>query len=327
MVSSIENAKGKHAQRVAEQDLRIYDSGIRMADDLVASVVQELKDSGLWDNTIIILFSDHGEELWDTDLPYKWWGPNHGFHVYGDGHTNVAFSIRFPDKKYAGTIIDDPVRLIDIAPTVADLLGIEWPHAIDGKSVMPIVTGAEKDEQRVVYMETGLSEPRYWVPGHKKYPFKKVSKRYKLDANADRVHIRTEFLPHLIAAKDRALQVGKWKIIWHSLKEGIRVDLYDRENDPINRYDLAEQYPEKVVELGRLLIPFLETDGISPPPVEEWVQRSKAAKRKDERLQARMLNYAVENSAKTAGEQGVQTTTETKAVGAENQILDHINAE
>jgi arylsulfatase A-like enzyme len=288
MVSAVTNAKGKHAKRVAEQDLRIYDSGILMADDLVGDIVAELKSSGLWDNTIIILFSDHGEEIWDTDLPYKWWGPNHGFHMYGDGHTNVAFSIRFPDGKHAGQVVDDPIRLIDLAPTVADLLGLSWPNPVDGKSVMPLANGEKEDGPRTVYMETGLSEPRYWVPGHKRYPFKKVSKRYKLDPEMDRVHIRTKFLPQLVAAKDRALQVGQWKLIWHSLKKGIRVDLYDRETDPLSRIDLAEYHPEKVEELGRLLLPFLTVDGVTPPPVEEWVVKSRAAKKKDKRLKKRM---------------------------------------
>ena len=269
--------KRQKSQEGRRTDLRIYDAGIRMADDLVKETVDELKRSGLWDNTIVILFSDHGEELWDTDLPYKWWGPNHGFHMYGDGHTNVAFSIRFPDGKHAGTVVDDPVRLIALAPTVAELLGITWPNETNGKSVMPIVWGEEKEDPRLVYMETGLSESRYWVPGHKKYPFKSVSKRYKLDPESDQVHIRTKFLPHLIAGKDRAVQVGKWKLIWHSLKKGIRVDLYDRETDPINRYDMAELHPEKVEELGALMLPFLEGDGIKPPPLNEWVEQSREA--------------------------------------------------
>ena len=288
VVNEVDNAKGKRAKRIAEQDLKIYDSGIRMADDLVGEVVDELKASGLWDNTILILFSDHGEEIWAPDLPYKWWGPNHGFHVYGEGHTNIAFSIRFPDGKHAGTVVDDPVRLIDLAPTIADLLGIEWPNPVDGETVMPLVRGEDEGAPRPVYMETGLSEPRYWVHGHKRYPFKRVSKRYKLDPESDQVHIRTKFLPHLIAAKDRAMQIGKWKLIWHSLKQGIRVDLYDRESDPYNRIDRAEDHPDIVEELGRALTPFLAIDGISPPPVEEWVERSRPAKRKDTRFRKRM---------------------------------------
>jgi hypothetical protein len=102
------------------------------------------------------------------------------------------------------------------------------------------------------------------------------------------VHIRTEFLPHLIANKDRAMQIGRWKLIWHSVKDGIRVDLYDRITDPNNRIDRAEDHPELVAELGTALLPFLAVDGIEPPPVETWVQKSRRNKRSDKRFVSRM---------------------------------------
>jgi len=293
MINNIESAKGERAKRVAEQDLKIYDSGILMADDLVGGVMAELEESGLIDNTVVVLFSDHGEELWDTDLPYKWRGPNHGFHMYGDGHSNVVFAVRFPDGKHAGKQVSDPIRLIDFAPTIAELFDLEWPTPMNGEDILPLVDASnaseEETEDRLVYMETGLSEPRYWVAGHKTYPFKKVSKRYNIDFERDQVHIRPKFLPHLIAGKDRAVQRGKWKIIWHAVKKGIRVDLYDREQDVLNRIDLAEDHPEILVALGNDLLPFLEADGLEPPPTDQWVTLSRVNKAKDERYLARML--------------------------------------
>ena len=291
MVNEIEGAKGARAKRIADQDLRIYDAGILMADELVGEIMAELQESGLIDNTIVVLFSDHGEEIWDTDLPYKWRGPNHGFHMYGEGSSNVVFAIRFPDGKHAGKRVQDQVRLTDFAPTVADLFDLSWPGEMDGQTVMPLADEDHGEAERLVYMETGLSEPRYWVPGHKRYPFKKVSKRYRFDPEADQVHIRSKFLPHLIAGKDRAVQRGRWKLVWHAMKRGIRVDLYDRIADPVNRVDRAEDHPEVVAALGRELIPFLEGDGITPPPVEEWVERSRRPKRWDKRYLKRMRRH------------------------------------
>ena len=72
---------------ITHQDHNIYDSGMHMADAMVKQIVDEL--SGLWDNTIIVLLSDHGEEMFDDDLPYKCHGPNHGYHPYGDGQHHV----------------------------------------------------------------------------------------------------------------------------------------------------------------------------------------------------------------------------------------------
>jgi arylsulfatase A-like enzyme len=287
VVAEIEGAKGERARRIADQDNRIYDSGIAMADALVGRLVQSLKDSGLWENTILVLFSDHGEELWDADLPYKWYGPNHGFHVYGDGHLKVLMAIRFPDGKMAGQRVSQPVRLIDLAPTVAEMIGLDWPNAVDGKSMLAVARGEEPTD-RLVYMETGLSEPRYWVKGHKKYPFKKVSKRYSVSTETGRVHIRPKFRAALIENKDRAVQMGDHKLIWHSVKEGMRVELYNRREDVLNRVDLSEDHPEIVQSLGEQLAPFLAADGIDFPPVSEWVAASRGPKRKDTRWQKRM---------------------------------------
>ena len=287
MVAEVEGAKGEKARRIADQDNRIYDSGIAMADALVGDVVESLKKSGLWDNTILILFSDHGEELWDTDLPYKWYGPNHGFHVYGDGHLKVLMSIRFPDGKMAGQRVTQPVRLIDFAPTVAEMVGLEWPNAMDGESMLAVARG-EEPEDRLIYMETGLSEPRYWVKGHKKYPFKKVSKRYSVSPETGRVHIRPKFRTALIRSKERAIQVGPHKLIWHSLKKGMRVDLFDRSEDVLNRVDISEDRPDLVEALGAKMVPFLEADGIEAPPVSTWLEESRAPKRADTRWMKRM---------------------------------------
>jgi len=287
MVAEIEGVKGEKAKRIATQDNRIYDSGIAMADALVGDVVQSLKDSGLWDNTILVLFSDHGEELWDTDLPYKWYGPNHGFHVYGDGHLNVLMSIRFPDGQLAGEQVRQPVRLIDFAPTVAEMVGLKWPNPMDGKSMLAVARG-EESQDRLVYAETGLSEPRYWVKGHKRYPFKKVSKRYSVSPETGRVHIRPKFRNALILNKERAVQMGDYKLIWHSLKKGMRVDLFNRREDVLNRVDLSEDHPEKVEELGALMMPFLTQDGITPPPLSEWVEQSRRPKRSDKKWRERM---------------------------------------
>jgi len=255
---------------VVQQDIRIYDSGIDMADRLVAGLVGELKATGLWDNTIVVLLSDHGEEMWAPDLPYRFRSPNHGFHSYGDGQHNVLLAIRFPPGQQAPTTVDAPVRLMDLAPTLAEVLGWEWPNPIDGRSMMPLVRGEAEPEPRLVYIETGLSESRYWKKGHLRYPSMNVSDRFRLDAETGLVHIRSDFRPFLIAAKDRTIQLGDWKLVWHAMKGEPVVELFNRAEDPNNRHDLAAAEPRKVAELGMLLRPYLEADGIQSPIFATW---------------------------------------------------------
>lgn len=246
-------------QAIAEQDVRIYDSGIDMADRLVGSVVSSLKASGLWDNTIVVLLSDHGEEHWDRKLPYKFNGPNHGFHAYGDGQHQVVLAIRTPDGALAGTRVKAPVRLFDLVPTLNTLLGIQWPGELDGVDAL---LAPDETDTREVYIETGVTEPGYWKKGHKKYPFKRLSAKYAIDEATGRVNIKPSFLPHLIAAKDRVMQVGRWKLVWHSMEQGGEAQLFDREADPLNRKDLSQTHPEILADLLGRMTPYLERDGL-----------------------------------------------------------------
>ena len=252
----------KDKARIATQDLRIYDSGIDMADQMVGRVVEELKRSGLWDNTIVILLSDHGEEHYEPGQPVKFSGPNHGFHSYGDGQHRVVWAIRTPDNARAGTAVQATVRLFDLVPTLMDLLGMTWPGDLDGASALE---ADEEESPREVYIETGVSEPRYWTKGHRRYPFKRLSAKYAIDEQTGRVNIKESFMPHLIAAKDRVMQVGRWKLIWHAMAEGHKVELFDRDQDPTNTRPVTEQHPEVVADLMKRMAPYLQRDGIEVP--------------------------------------------------------------
>ena len=113
-------------------------------------------------------------------------------------------------------------------------------------------SAAPSRTSREVYIETGVSEPRYWVKGHKRYPFKRLSAKYGIDSETGRVNIKSSFMPHLIAAKDRVMQVGRWKLIWHAMKKGHKVEL-DRETDPTNTDFVTDQHPAVVADLlGRM---------------------------------------------------------------------------
>lgn len=268
------------ADLLAEQDVRIYDSGIDMADRHVAAVMGQLREAGLLDRTLVVLLSDHGEEHYAEDLPYSYMGPNHGFHPYGDGQHRVLLAVRFPDGRGAGSRVEGTARLIDLAPTLAEELGLDWPAEVRGRSLLPLLEGADEGtgevddgtaEEREVYIETGTTEPRYWHARHRDYPFESVSERYAVDAETGRVHIRTEFHEALVLAKDRVLQRGRWKLVYRPeepLEDDpfpARIQLYDRVADPLNRVDLSEEEPEILAELMAGLAPYLARDGMALP--------------------------------------------------------------
>ena len=110
------DAGGEEAHRA--QDLRIYDSGIDMADQMVGRMVAELKRSGPGQHHRHLL-SDHGEEHYERASRSS---PTDRTTVssYGDGQHRVVWAIRTPDNARAGTSIKETVRLFDLVPTIME---------------------------------------------------------------------------------------------------------------------------------------------------------------------------------------------------------------
>jgi arylsulfatase A-like enzyme len=95
---------------------------------------------GLYERSIIVLFSDHGEEFMDHD------GLDHGATLYQE-QLHVAMMIRFPGYGRRQDI-QTPVRTLDIFPTLFDALGLQGPATVDGKSLLPLLRG-QKDASPV----------------------------------------------------------------------------------------------------------------------------------------------------------------------------------
>ena len=63
----------------------------------------------------------------------------------------------------------------------------------------------------------------------------------------------------------RLLRKRSRKLIWHAMKKGHKVELFDRETDPTNTQPVTEQHPEVVADLLGRMAPYLERDGIKVP--------------------------------------------------------------
>ena len=123
-----------------------YNGEIAFMDTQVARVVAELKASGIYDRTIIVVMGDHGESLGDHGEAA------HGFFIY-NSVTHVPFMIRAPYDLMRGRKVADPVRSVDVMPTVLDLLGVETPKEVTGSSLVPLMTGAAVELNLDAYSE------------------------------------------------------------------------------------------------------------------------------------------------------------------------------
>lgn len=112
----------------------LYDAEIAFNDHQFGRLLDELRRQGLYDDTLIILLSDHGEEFFD----HGWW--QHGKTLYQE-QLAVPLVVRFPAGRGAGDEVEALAQHIDILPTVLDLAGVEWPEDLPGRSLVPRPAG------------------------------------------------------------------------------------------------------------------------------------------------------------------------------------------
>ena len=120
------------AESAIDSMRKMYEAELLYADSLVGKFVQNLKDNGSLDDTILIVTSDHGEFFGEDG----WL--NHGLTVREELY-RVPCIIRFPKKFKAGTKINRLTSALDLAPTIFDLLGLsetlEQSTTLDGFSI------------------------------------------------------------------------------------------------------------------------------------------------------------------------------------------------
>jgi arylsulfatase A-like enzyme len=128
-----------------EQMKALYAAEISYADAQVARLIEELKRLGRWERTLLVLTSDHGEGLG----AHGYWF-DHGTFLY-DEELHVPLILRFPGAKHAGVRVKHQVRLLDIAPTILDHLGVRDALTTSGESLVTAASGAPDAAERASY--------------------------------------------------------------------------------------------------------------------------------------------------------------------------------
>ncbi|HYO74889.1 MAG TPA: sulfatase-like hydrolase/transferase [Thermoanaerobaculia bacterium] len=105
-----------------------YDGEIAHVDSILGTFIEELRRTGIYDRAVIVLLSDHGEGLGDHGEK------EHGIFVYREA-IHVPLIVKLPKNTSAGSVVDAPVGLIDVFPTVLSLLGVKQP-AVDGAPLL-----------------------------------------------------------------------------------------------------------------------------------------------------------------------------------------------
>jgi len=185
---------------------QLYLAEVAYTDFMLRQFFDQAIGSGLLNDPLVILLSDHGEAFCEHGSFL------HSWTLYEE-EIHVPFLVRFPGNEHAGTRIEERVSLIDTAPTLFDILGLDALEDWQGLSLLPLIKGEEWNEgDRSIYSELKKR------PEHLSAIFKKAMK-----------YIETRREP---VVEDR----------FHRL---VKQEAFDLAEDPLEKEDLASKIPEE----------------------------------------------------------------------------------
>jgi arylsulfatase A-like enzyme len=148
----------------------LYDEAMAYNDYQLGRVVERLKAEGEWENTLLIVAADHGIESALADmavaiqdsLPPMW-----SYAMFRPSISRIPLLFVWPGHIPGGQWFREPVvSMVDVLPTVLDLVGLPLPEVMQGQSLAPLLLGTGEVESRPVILdESWLSEPEHEYRG------------------------------------------------------------------------------------------------------------------------------------------------------------------
>lgn len=204
--------------RYSQHKRALYDGALRYVDDTIAELLELLSDLGVADRTFVVVTSDHGEEFWDhAEVERRLGGDTRQLWGVGHGHSlfqellHVPLVVAGPGVA-EGRTVPCPISLIDLAPTLLELMGIPRAATMRGESQAALVRrGADPGTCAMAPVYAG-------------------SPAFGVDARS-------------------ILFEGRYKLI--ERRDGVRL-LYDLQDDPEEQHDLAAERPDLTARLGEM---------------------------------------------------------------------------
>jgi len=231
-----------------------YYSDVTLMDSILGDVLDAVAKKGMKDNTLLVYTSDQGAQ-W----PFAKWC------VY-DGGLRVPFIVRWPGKVAPGTVTDAMASLADILPTCIDAAGGKMPENIDGRGLLPTLTGKQQTHRAVVFgTHTGNENGGPGIANH--CPARTIrtsTHRYILNLSPE-----ITFTTHITGGKpwhswiEKAKTDVAAKAIVTRYQHRPREELYDLSRDPFEMDNLADEpaQAELIKSLRSQLAAWCEAQG------------------------------------------------------------------
>lgn len=212
-----------HGQMDFDTFYRQYCETLLSVDDSIGRVVKYLEDNNLAEDTLVIYMGDNGFVFGEHGLIDK-------RHMYEES-MRVPFLAWCPGMIKPGSVIEELIQNIDIAPTILDVAGLETPARMDGKSFLPILQG-----KKIPWRDAAFYE-YYWERNFPQTP------------------------------TTHGLRTGRYKYIhYHGIWD---IDeLYDLKEDPEEMHNLIDspEHQKLIKQLNNRMFDWLEkTDGMLIP--------------------------------------------------------------
>jgi len=128
-----------------ERAVSLYDGEIAYIDDYLGRFLGALRERGLFDSSMIVVTSDHGEGFGEHGMYFT--------HSYGvtDEMIMVPLIVKMPGNSHGGMEFEEQVRISDVFSTILDLVGIPYRDDFLSRSLLPLIRGDGGHEKRPAY--------------------------------------------------------------------------------------------------------------------------------------------------------------------------------
>jgi iduronate 2-sulfatase len=221
-------------------------------DAQVGRMIAALEEAGIRDDTIIVVWGDHGWHLGDMGI----WGKATNYEIA----TRVPLMIWTPEmpEKNRGVKTDALVELIDIYPTLCDLAGIDQPPHLEGVSYAPLLDAPHQNWKSAAFSQFPNPALREWAanplsPGMRETFFGPLIEEVEAGIIAqqgdqwDRELFENDLMGY-------AMRTDRYRfVVWKDTADPdapyLFVELYDHETDPTETVNIAEEEPGLVARL------------------------------------------------------------------------------
>ncbi len=229
-----------------------YLACVSYVDAQIGLMIDALEDQGVRDNTIIIVWGDHGWHLGDMGV----WGKATNYEIA----TRVPLMIWTPGMQTRGASTDALVELVDMYPTLCELAGLPIPDHIEGHSFVALLDDPDQPWKKAAFSQYPNPALREWAANPLSQGMRETwfgplieEVEQRIIAQQGDTWDRELFEEHLMGY---TMRTDRYRLVlWRDHRdpgaEPIFVELFDHEADPGETKNIAKNHPELVRELSK----------------------------------------------------------------------------